>query len=316
MFTIIGTTTFDLFLTGMDTIPGFGVDEFTPDSFAFLDDPALPVIGGNGANSAYVLATLGTPTALCSFVGNDTMGVVIRGWLEDRGVDTAGLVVGADWATACTAIAIDRDSRRLTLHHSGGSNEFAPAMVPDAVLADTRGLLFSSYHLLPEFRRSAAVDMFRDVKRHNGVTLLDFGPVIEPIAGPDELAELLAHVDFVIANEYELCSSTSTGALDEAAAAFLSAGCGAVVAKRGPDGAAHFDRGARLDVPAFPVEAKGTVGAGDSFNAGFIHATIQGRSPAEAVAYGNAAAALVVASARGAMGAPTPAEVEALVSGS
>lgn len=313
MLTVIGTTTFDLFLTGMDRIPSIGQDEFTTDTLAFLEDPAEPVIGGNGANSAFVAATLGTPTTLCSFIGADTMGGVVRGWLEARGVVLDGLVESDRWATACTAIALDRESHRMSLHHSGGSDEFSPAMIPEVVLERTRGLLFSSYHLMPLFRGAAMVDVLRRVRAEGGVTALDFGPVIDPIATPDEFGELLPYVSFVLANEYELCSSAGTSDVGEAAEDFLAAGAQAVVAKRGPGGATLTTRERSLAVPALTVEAKGTVGAGDSFNAGFLHAMVQGRSPRDAVAYANAVAALVVASERGAMGAPTAAEVDAAI---
>jgi sugar/nucleoside kinase (ribokinase family) len=313
VLTVIGTTTFDLFLTGMDHIPAVGQDEFTTDSLAFLDDPAEPVIGGNGANSAFVAATLGTPTALCSFIGTDTMGAVVRGWLETRGVNLEGLIESDEWATACTAVAIDRTSQRLSLHHSGGSADYAPAMVPQSVLDRSSGLLFSSYHLMPQFRHAATAQILSQVRANGGVTALDFGPVIAPIATPEELGAVLPLVDFVIANEYELCSSASVAEFEEAAQAFLGAGCGAVVVKRGPSGATLVTGEGSVSVPAFAIEARGTVGAGDSFNAGFLHATLRGRSTRDALTFANAVAALVVGSDRGAMGAPSPPEVEVLL---
>ena len=61
----------------------------------------------------------------------------------------------------------------------------------------------------------------------------------------------------------------------------------------------------QLDAPAFPVAANFTAGAGDSFNSGFLYAVQQGWSLEEALRFGSAAAALVVASPRGILGAPT-----------
>jgi sugar/nucleoside kinase (ribokinase family) len=123
---VIGTTTVDLFLTGMERLPAAGADEFTPENVAFLDQPLTMVLGGNAANSAYALAGLGTPTRLCSVIGRDTLGGLVLGWLKQRAVILDGLIQAESSATSSTAVATDRSLHRLALHHRGGSPEFAP----------------------------------------------------------------------------------------------------------------------------------------------------------------------------------------------
>jgi sugar/nucleoside kinase (ribokinase family) len=66
-----------------------------------------------------------------------------------------------------------------------------------------------------------------------------------------------------------------------------------VVAKLGADGAMTLDDGAEpLRVPAFPVEPLDTTGAGDSFNAGFLHGWLQGLAPVDSLRLGAACGAL------------------------
>jgi sugar/nucleoside kinase (ribokinase family) len=93
----------------------------------------------------------------------------------------------------------------------------------------------------------------------------------------------------------------------------LAAGCGCIGVKCGRDGAVvrAADMPAPAEVPGFVVEAQATVGAGDAFNAGFLFARALERDLVESARFGNVTAAWVVAAARGVLGSPTMAEVEA-----
>ena len=68
-----------------------------------------------------------------------------------------------------------------------------------------------------------------------------------------------------------------------------------------------------VDVPAFAVKANISIGAGDAFNAGFLYGVRQGWPPEQALRFGNAVAALTVASDRGVLGSPSLADVEAFL---
>src|SRR5829696_601156 len=100
MFVVIGTTTVDLYISGIDKMPRFEGDEFTASSLAFCSRPLTMTLGGNGANSAYVLASLGAPTALCSAAGRDLLGDTVAGWLQAKGVDLRGFVRSEQHSTA------------------------------------------------------------------------------------------------------------------------------------------------------------------------------------------------------------------------
>ena len=68
--------------------------------------------------------------------------------------------------------------------------------------------------------------------------------------------------------------------------------------------------GGKVELAAFQVDAVHTIGAGDTFNAGFLFGLVQGWETPAAVRFGQAAAALVVSSPRGVLGAPRRADVE------
>jgi ribosomal protein S18 acetylase RimI-like enzyme len=134
----------------------------------------------------------------------------------------------------------------------------------------------------------------------------------------EEISNLLQYVDYFICNEHELsvcCEVDETaGGSNLGMVQVLTHGAGCVVIKRGAEGAlVQIKGGATVHVPGFAVNARMTVGAGDSFNAGFLYAVQQGKPPTVAARFANAVAALVVTSAQGAQGAPTLSQVEALM---
>ena len=310
---VIGTTTVDIFLTGMDRIPPIGGDEFTPESYAFLDDPVELTLGGNGANSAYVLATLGRRTNLCSIIGDDELGAIARRWLTERNIGLEALIQSNRWATAGTAIAMDRDRHRLSLHHPGATFQYSPADIPNTVVTRAQTVLATSYHLLKAFRPHGFADILATAKQAGARTAVDIGPVVPPLVTMDELKPLLSVTDYLIANAYELCSCLNSQDLAGACLQLLEAGAGAVVVKEGPAGSRLYSREGSVHSAAFAVKTGSTVGAGDSFNAGFLLAVDEGMEPQAALRFANAVAALVVEAKNGVLGAPTLDQVQELL---
>ena len=86
MFTVIGTATVDLFVSKLAAMPRSEGDEFTVDSLVFHDEPLRTSLGGNGANSAYALARLGSPVELVGGLGEDHLGDWMAAQLADVGV--------------------------------------------------------------------------------------------------------------------------------------------------------------------------------------------------------------------------------------
>jgi argininosuccinate lyase len=304
MFVVVGTTTLDTFLTGTDRIPSPGTDEFTPDSIAFLDQPPAMVLGGNGANAAYVLAGLGAPTSLCSVIGRDIPGAIVVDWLKQRGVVLNRMVRSERCAASSTTVVVDRALNRLSLHHGGGSPQFSPEDVPAELIARARCVLLTGYHLLPKFRGRGASEILARARRSGSLTALDIGPAVPPVADVEELRPSLRQVDYLLVNAYEATACTRSRDLEEACHALLAAGAGTIVVKRGREGASLYRREGRLDVRGFAVKTDFTVGAGDSFNAAFLFAVAGGDSLAQALRFANAVAALVVQAANGVLGSP------------
>jgi sugar/nucleoside kinase (ribokinase family) len=307
---IIGTTTIDLVISGMESLPRFDGDEFTASSLAFCDRPLGMSLGGNGANSAYVLGGLGAQVALCSAAGRDHLGELAVGWLEAKGVDLRGFVRSAQHSTATTTAIVDEAHNRLSFYHPGPLHDLTYNDLPAGLLDDARAVLVTGYALLPGFRPDGFAAVFRAARERDAITALDIGPAIRQPARLDELKPLLPLVDYLIANDYELSICAGEGA----AVRLLAAGAKHVIIKHGAAGASvhSADRDAGVAVAGFPVDAAVTIGAGDSFNAGLLYALGRGLTPGEAVLWGNATAALVLRSGS-VLGAPSFDQVAGLV---
>lgn len=305
MFTVIGTATVDLFVSNLAGMPRSEGDEFTVDSLVFHDDPLRTSLGGNGANSAYALARLGTTVELVGGLGEDHLGNWMAEQLVDAGVGMGGVRRYPGKGTATTLILSDRQQNRLAFHHEGANRAVDGSSVDSALVRGSDVLLLTSYSIMPGLRPLGAVELFREASQSDTRTAVDIGPAIGEPALLEELHPLLAYTDYFICNEHELAVCTGGAELAAGMAAILEGGAGCVVIKRGAAGAAVLQKkegeatsagsaDGPIFVPGFSVDVQTTVGAGDSFNSGFLLAVQEGASAEEAARFGNAVAATVV----------------------
>ncbi len=302
MFTVIGTCTVDLFVSDLAGMPRSEGDEFTVDSLVFHDEPLRTSLGGNGANSAYALARLGSAVELVGGLGEDHLGDWMAEQLVDAGVRMGSVRRYAGQGTATTLILSDREQSRLAFHHEGANRAVDGGSIDNALVRGSEMLLLTSYSIMPGLRPQGAIELFREAGQSNTRTAVDIGPAIGEPALLEELRPLLAYTDYFICNEHELAVCTGGVELASGMAAVLEGGAGCVVIKRGAEGAVVLERdgtaarstGGPTFVPGFSVEVQTTVGAGDSFNAGFLLAVHEGSTVEQAARFGNAVAATVV----------------------
>lgn len=312
MLTVLGTTTVDIFVRGVEGLPELENDEFSNRSLVWLDNSVVPTLGGNGGNAAYAAGALGEDVRLWSAVGADPFGELALGWLRSRNVNTIDLLVSDEAGTATTVVLTDKDLRRNSFHYPGPINSFVPGSHVMGATGDW--LLMTSYPLLLNWRGDAALTLLKQAK-HAGVhTALDVGPILGPPVSMGELEPLLPNIDVLLCNEYELEQVIGAG-MEGGVQWAISCGASAAVIKRGAQGAIVFSStwSNGLDVPGFHVKVVGTVGAGDSFDVGFLYAYSRGNSIEESARFANAVAALVVSSPRGILDAPSADEVQAFL---
>ena len=313
MFVVIGSTTADLLVLSQAPLAIPGGEGFQASNLVFTDTPLRFSLGGNGGNSAYALAGLGVPVALCSSVGQDALGKTLAAWLEARNVNLDGLTRSDTDATSTSVVLMSDAANQIVFHHRGANAGVRLEQMPDGLITDADVLLATSYPLLPHLRAGGFARALARVDESGGITALDIGPAIGDPVTLDEITPLLPMTRYLIANTHEITALTGCDEWERAADQLLNAGVRNLVIKRGAAGASLRGTVGDVDVPGFDVEAAASVGAGDAFNAGFLYAVHREFAPQQAVRLGNAVAALVVSAENGIMDSPSLVEAERLL---
>jgi sugar/nucleoside kinase (ribokinase family) len=267
------------------------------------------VLGSATAIMAMGLARLGTPVAFVGRVGDDVWGRYCLEDMASRGIDLTRVIRGGGLKTGVT-VSITHPRDRALVTYLGAIGALTGADVPDSAMAGLDHLHASSF-FFQEGLRPDFPDLFARAHRAGLTTSLDTG--FDPSGRWDGgLRATLAETDVFFPNEVELRALTGHGDPAEGLRA-LEGTRTRVVAKLGEGGAMALDGGRLLHVPAYRVETRDTTGAGDSFNAGFLHLWLKGAPVLECLRLGAACGALSTRGLGGTAAQPTLEEAEALV---
>jgi sugar/nucleoside kinase (ribokinase family) len=296
-----GEINVDLILQDESAFPVLGREVLVRDSQL--------VLGSATAILAMGLARLGTPVAFVGRVGDDVWGRYCLEAMAGRGIDLSRVIRGGSLKTGVT-VSITHPGDRALVTYMGAINALTGADVPDAAMAGLDHLHVSSF-FLQDGLRPQLPDLFTRARRAGLTTSLDTG--FDPSGQWDGgLRETLRETDLFFPNEVEIAAITGAAEPEEGLRR-LGGGRARVVAKLGREGAMALDGGELVRVPAYPVEPLDTTGAGDSFNAGFLHRWLAGAPLVECLRLGAACGALSTRGLGGTATQPTLAEAETLV---
>jgi sugar/nucleoside kinase (ribokinase family) len=283
--TIAGEINLDLIL--------YGVPEELPRERELLADRMMLTLGGSSAILAHNLASLGSRVGFQSRIGDDEFGEIALQPLRQRGVDvsqvrrTSGDVKAGAAKTGITVI-LQRERWRNMVTYAGTIAELVWDDLDFGYLTNSRHFHLSSFYLQSGLR-ARVPELFRKIKDAGLTVSLDTND------DPDDaweggLNEALRHVDIFMPNEREAQKAAGVNDL-ETAVQRLSAIVPLVVVKMGSAGAMAQRGGERFVSPARKVESVDAVGAGDSFDAGFLHEYLRGGDLPACLAAGNLAGA-------------------------
>jgi sugar/nucleoside kinase (ribokinase family) len=298
---VVGDCNPDLVLRGGDVEPAFGQAE------RVVKDGEL-TIGGSGAIAACGAVRLGLRTALASIVGADPLGRFMLDAVGDRGVDVSGIVVRPDARTGISVVLV-RGSDRAILTALGTISELTADLVDRQLLRGARHAHFSSYFLHHGLRPGLA-ELLWEARRAGASTSID--PNWDPSEEWDGgLLDLLDETTILFVNAEEARRIAAVDDVEEAARVLSRDGRVLVVVKLGAEGAMAVDDRQVIRSSAVAVEEVDSVGAGDTFDAGFLAGHLAGRPPEESLRLANACGALSMRAAGGTAAQPTLAEATA-----
>jgi sugar/nucleoside kinase (ribokinase family) len=279
--TVAGELNLDLIL--------YGLPEQLPPERELLADRMMLTLGSSSAIVAHNLAALGSRVGFQSRIGDDPLGTIALERLAQSGVDVSYVRRVPSSTTTGLTVILHHETWRNILTYLGTIAELTWDDLDLNYLADSRHFHFSSYYLQRALQPQVK-ELFQHLKSKGLTISLDTND------DPDDrwdggLREVLPHVDVFFLNERE--ASKAAGVQDlETAVRKLSELVPLVVVKLGRNGALAQRGPERVTAESVKVDAVDTVGAGDSFDAGFLHEFVRGSGLMTCLANGNRAGAL------------------------
>ena len=282
----------DLILAG-NVVPEFGQVEK-------LVDSAVLTIGSSSAIFACGAARLGLKVAFIGVCGDDIFGRFMLDEMSKRGVDVSNVIVRSDGQTGLSVI-LNNQSDRAILTHSGLIAELQASDMTDNLLSQSKHLHVASYFLQTKLQPNLP-NLFRQAHSLGLTTSLDTN--YDPSEKWIGFDELLSVTNVFLPNETEAKLLSGADNVDEAANR-LGSRVEALVIKLGKDGALGVQKGERVRTTSIPVNVIDTVGAGDSFDAGFMYGYLNQWSMDKSLHLAYICGALSTQQAGGTNGQPT-----------
>ncbi len=310
---VVGEINPDIVVADPDPVPVF-------DEVERVVDAIRMTVGSSSAIFACGAARLGLRIAFCGVVGDDALGRFMLDAMADYGIDVSGCVVDPHLPTGATVI-MTSGSQRAMLTAVGAIGALDVDAVPASLIARARHVHLGAFYLQDRSRQR--LPAFFAAARERGLTTsfdTNWDPTERWNGG---VLETLRASDVFFPNAAEARRIARMDDVDEAAVALATMGAegrtdgGPVVAvKQGSAGAIAVTAGGPIvRVPALPVDPIDTTGAGDSFDAGFLRAWLDGGDLRESLELGVACGALSTQRLGGVDGQPTLAEARAVLVG-
>lgn len=245
-------------------------------------------LGSSSAIFAHNLARLGSTVGFSSSIGSDSLGPICIERLAEAKIDLTRVRRFDGKITGLTVI-LPQGKERYILTYPGTMADFSIADLDLSYVLDAKHLHVASYFLQRAIQPSLA-QIFRDAQAAGLTTSLDTNDDPEDRWPPD-IQHLFPHLDLLMPNENEACRMAGVRDVDTAID-ILSTKVRTLVLKRGSKGAMVVSGTQRFTALPLSVDVVDPIGAGDSFNAGFLHQFVRGASLEDCLAFGNASAAL------------------------
>jgi sugar/nucleoside kinase (ribokinase family) len=298
---IAGELNLDLVLQNYQSFPELGKE-------VLVEDMSL-TLGSASAICAAGLARLGDRVAFAGKVGADSWGDLVLERLRALGIDLTYVMREPSIKTGLT-VSITSSTDRALITYLGSIAELRESDVQDAWFAGCSHLHVSSFYLQKGLRPGLKSLMLR-ARRAGLTTSID--PGFDPSSRWErDILDTLVEVDYFFPNEIEL--QGIAGIADPVGALrALDNGRTHTIAKLGAAGCVLLVEGKPVRIPAFPIQPVDTTGAGDSFNAGFLHARLSGRDLIDSARFAAACGALSTQGLGGTSAQPTESEAEAFL---
>ncbi len=278
---VVGELNVDIILDDIQGFPKIG-KEIVANTFHLT-------LGSSSAIFSCNLSSLGSKVAFMGKIGKDDFAVTVESSLKQKNVNTDFILKSKDYKTGAT-IVMNYDMDRANITFPGAMEHLRESEISDDILKCAKHLHLSSVFLQSALKKDI-VRLFKRAKSFGLTTSMD------PQWDPDEtwelnLQQLLPVVDIFLPNVLEFQFLTNSEDIKSGLKKVAPiANC--IVIKDGENGAHLWNNGKLVSKPAFLNHTvTDCIGAGDSFDAGFIHKFLQGKPLQECLEFGNITGAI------------------------
>ena len=258
---VTGSLAYDYIMS----FPGYFKDHLLMDrahtlSVSFLVDSMKRMRGGVAGNIAYTLSLFGERPLIVGTVGHDFADY--RHWMQERGIDTSGIVEIPHEFTASCFINTDLANNQLVALYAGAMAHSR------GISIEGRGLTAEDLVVISPSDPEAMSRVAAQCRRLGVPYLYDPGKQM-PRLEPKQILEYLSDAAILIANDYELAMMAQKTAKSEADLIASSRLC---VVTRGAQGSIFYSSHGRerVEIPVAPAENRDPTGAGDAYLAGVV----------------------------------------------
>ena len=287
---VVGELNIDIIMNGINRFPEIGKE--------ILAESLDVTLGSSSAIFASNLSSLGSRVSFLGKIGKDEFALTVLNSLQSKGVDTSNIIQSDTLKTGATLV-LNFDQDRAMVTYPGAMEDLRLKDISFENIATAHHLHFSSIFLQPGIRSDVPA-LFKKAKSFGLTTSID--PQWDPVEKWEvDLQELLPYVDVFLPNMSEFLALTSSKTIEAGISEIMQfAPKLTVVVKDGANGAYGWNGTDLIHQPALlNDEVVDCIGAGDSFNAGFIHKFTQGASLKECLEYGTITGAVSTTRAGG-----------------
>ncbi|WP_123053223.1 5-dehydro-2-deoxygluconokinase [Clostridium sp. JN-1] len=265
-------------------------------------------LGGSPANVAVGLARLGKKVGFIGKISNDRFGDFIIDYFKKEGIDTSNVYRaknGESLGLTFTEILSPTESSILMYRNSIADLSLNVDEIDEEYIKNAKAISISGTALAQSPSREAALKALEYAKKNNTVVIFDIDYREYNWHNKNEIAIYYSIVgknsDLIIGSREEfdlmeglICKDSSD---EETAKRWIEYGNKIVVIKHGKEGStAYTSDGKSYNIKPFPVKLLKSFGGGDAYGSAFIYALLEGWDIMDALEFGSASAAMLVAS--------------------
>ncbi len=313
---------FDLILLGRVAVDLNPVDYYCPlnESTTFKR-----YLGGSPANIAVGLARLGKKCGFFARVSDDQLGTFVTDYFDNEGIDTSHIKRcqnGEKIGLTFTEIRSETESSIVMYRNEAADLKLDVEDIDEEYINKAKAILISGTALAESPSREAALKAVALAKKNGVPIIFDIDYRAYNWKNSDEIAIYYSSVareaDIILGSreEYDLTEKfIKVGMTDKETAAYWhSQNAKIVIIKHGKEGStAYTNDGESYSIKPFPVKLLKSFGGGDGYASAFLYGIFEGWEIIDALEFGSASAAMLVASHACSQDMPTVAAVKEFI---